>query len=342
MRKTSAAATLGRAPSPRLWISLLWIAPWAALGCGSPAPSPGKSVAQETAEVAEVESAPARPTAGADQDLPDAAHEFSLPGGEQDQKIEFLAAAVKKTGSTHKLPFLATCRIEHGGRVTTGAIIHSSPRHGTHILSCRHGRDEGGEWEARLSSGAVLYGKKYVLSKNSDLCLLVAKGQYDLGYVSPVPIRTEVLPAAEPCLSIGYDKPLGDDKFANEPGEKARAWTDNEPGVYRNSADGYPLITTHVPSGPGRSGGGLFVVRTSELIGVCSFRDPNGVHFVGRRSVLAFMNRCGELGHVAWWKTVDPESSPDPETNKAEAPKTPEPKTAETKTAGTKEKTPDE
>jgi hypothetical protein len=278
---------------------LLWMAPWAALlGCGSPA------VVEEPAPqppVVAVEADDLPP-----DDLPDAAHQFALPAGEHDEAIQFLAASVEGAKPNYKLPYLATCRIEQGGSVTTGSVVHCSPKFGTHILSCRHGRDKGGEWVARMSSGAMIYGKKYVLSKDSDLCLLVAPGQYDLGYVRPVPLRMAALPNAEPCLSIGYDRPLGGDKFSNQAGEAPRAWTEAQPmGNFRTSADGYPLISAMVPSGPGRSGGGLFVVSSSELIGVCSFRDAFGVHFVGRKSLLTFLNRLEGLGHVRWWKPLE-------------------------------------
>jgi hypothetical protein len=74
----------------------------------------------------------------------------------------------------------------------------------------------------------------------------------------------------------------------------------------------------------------LFIVRTSELIGVCSFRDINGVHFVGRRSVLDFLNRCEELGHVAWWKRIEMAAA-NPQTPPSDTPKSESPKTGETK-----------
>lgn len=296
--------TLRSAGLERWWgARALWLAPilvCGLAGCGSTTVSPdpssaGIEVHDAATDLAHDDSLP---------DLPDAAHEFSLPPGE-DGPVEFLAASVKASKADCRLPFLATCRIEQGGNVTTGSIVHCSPRNGTYILSCRHGRDKGGPWVARCSGGAMLYGEKYVISKDSDLCLLVAKGQYDLGYVRPVPLRKTPLPATEPCLSIGYDNPLGGGKFSNEAGDAPRPWTDKRPENWSQSADGHPLILVHTPSGPGRSGGGLFIVSSSELIGVCSFRDAMGVNFVGRKSLLAFLNRCQGLGHVPWWQVID-------------------------------------
>lgn len=118
-------------------------------------------------------------------------------------------------------------------------------------------------------------------------------------------MRVETVAKPEACLSIGYDNPLGGGKFANSPGDSPRAWSDGNIIDRVKSQDGYPLISATVPSGPGRSGGGLFMTSTSELVGVCSFKDGMGVHFVGRRSVLSFLNRCRELGHIPWWTTAE-------------------------------------
>ena len=233
------------------------------------------------------------------------ANEMVVPEEKASEGAELLAGNVQSTRADYRRPFLATVRVEHGGKVTTGSIIHCSPKFGVYILTCRHGREVGGPWVVRCSGGALIYGEKYVTSKNSDLCLLKAPGQYDLGHARPVSVRIESVAKPETCLSVGYDSPLGGGKFATSPGDSPRAWADDNIVDRIKSQDGYPLISATVPSGPGRSGGGLFMMSTSELVGVCSFKDGLGVHFVGRRSVLSFLNRCHELGHVPWWTKAE-------------------------------------
>lgn len=276
----------------------------AAVGCGQSPPSqpqpPQVSKSNPAAEETIEDSDALRKLSVTDQ----SANEMLLPE-ERDENTELLSGSVKPASADYRRPFLATVRVEHGGRVTTGSVLHSSPKYGTYILTCRHGREEGGSWVARCSGGAMVYGEKYVTSKNSDLCLLKAPGQYDLGNVRPVPVRVEGVESPEPCLSIGYDNPLGGGKFASSAGDKLRAWTEENPDYYNKSRDGFPLICAKTASGPGRSGGGLFMVSTSELVGVCSYKDGIGVHFVGRRSVLSFLNRCRELGHIPWWTDVE-------------------------------------
>ncbi len=155
-------------------------------------------------------------------------------------------------------------RIEHGGRQTSGVVIHSSSEHGTWILTTKHGHESDAPW--RATGG--LAGRAKIIDKHADLCLLW-------------------------CRSVAEHRPA--DVSVTLPVEAAagrlrgRLFKHGLPGLNGvPDRRGHGLVSLSGELDVGDSGRGLFDDR-GRLCGICAGRAFGSTCFVPAASIDRFL-----------------------------------------------------